>query len=128
MLRMHAAMRALMNFKLSFLNLIRKVTVLGVVAVLPLTISRIIFILDFVAKNGVFNHEDWISFNSIQMIAVFVEICAILLSFKFNEKTYAILCKYCDNGCGRCYAVEAERQLSSIQESKSTNATSQGLG
>ena len=109
--------------QIEFLSVIRKVSLLGVLSLLPLTVSRIAYILDFWAKDGELTHRDWIAFNSVQTVAVFVEILALFLIFKHNQSTYYFLCGRCDSGCSRCCDAEAKRKLAPTTKARSDTAT-----
>eukprot|EP01084_Bolivina_argentea_P196085 336209_1 len=99
------------TFQGKILNLIKKITLLSVVSILPLTISRIVFVFVYFINDGILTHKNWISFNAMQCMAVFIEILAIVLTFGFNSQLYQCMCKYCDLGCNKCCVVEAQRKI-----------------
>eukprot|EP01084_Bolivina_argentea_P196087 336214_1 len=80
-------------------------------SILPLTISRIVLVFVYVLNDGILTHKNWISFNALQCMAVFIEILAIVLTFGFNSQLYQCMCKYCDLGCNKCCVVEAQRKI-----------------
>ena len=97
--------------QMQVLGVIHKIVLLGVVSALPLTVARIVFVIDFIVNMGIFTHQNWITFNMLQGIAVFIELLAIVLSFSFNRKCYYFCCKYCDSGCGKICEKETKRRI-----------------
>ena len=112
---------ALNEQQLTFLGLIEKITLLGVFSAIPLAIARVIFVIDFAANKGFFTHENWIMFNTLQCMAVFFELLAIVLSFNFNERLYYIFCRYCDKGCQKCLQKQTKRRITMQQNAMSTS-------
>eukprot|EP01084_Bolivina_argentea_P277749 474321_1 len=112
------------TFQGKILNLIQKITLLSVISILPLTISRLlfVFVLILFANDGVLTaltHRDWLSFNALQCVAIFIEILAIVLTFGFNSHCYKYLCKYCDLACNKCCVVAVQRKIMSASEAAS---------
>jgi len=99
------------KFQKQFLSVIRRFTLLGVFTSLPMAIAKIIFVLDYVAVKGMFTHENWISYNTLQMVAVSLEGFAIVLSFSFNQPLYYACCKFCDAGCAKCWEKRTEQKI-----------------
>eukprot|EP01084_Bolivina_argentea_P196084 336208_1 len=92
-------------------------------SILPLTISRIVLVFVYVLNDGILTHKNWISFNALQCMAVFIEILAIVLTFGFNSQLYQCMCKYCDLGCNKCCVVEAQRKITSRSDSSISPVT-----
>eukprot|EP01084_Bolivina_argentea_P255322 429408_1 len=79
--------------KMQLLLFIKKIVILGICATLPMTIASIVYVINFIIVNGFFTHENWIIYNTLQTFAVFIELLAMILAFKFNENIYFMFCK-----------------------------------
>eukprot|EP01084_Bolivina_argentea_P196088 336216_1 len=84
-------------------KLIKTMTLLRMISILPLILSRLALVFVFFVNDGISTHNNWTSFNALQCVGAFIEILVIVLTFGFDSYLYPCRYQYyCDLGYNKC--------------------------